>query len=580
MPYSGFEFDPASNRLKAELDFLEGETDMIHPEVDPQNPYQTPHTGFFERTVQVDGKRMPYTIYIPDGFPPYSDGIFLFVPAGDKARTYLEKTGWDKIADRECVAVVAMECQMDSWQKWELEEALAYARAVFMIQSQRDLCSINECGFYAMGFEDAAEITAAFTMLYSSVFAGSAICGNMRLPEELIQIIGDLPSDGDPDVLKGEVAISTWLISDEKQLLPYFCKACDVDDNPLRSAHADVYRQKWSSYLPFTNEQRIAEVRYSTMQDISGLGYTELVKEMLDFVRRFKKFAGNHNRNLRYTQTAESIGLKRYDADIKGLKRYWYVFEPGSYKKGENKKYPVVFGMHGICTSNEFFATNSEWHRVAEARDFFVVYPIGYMQSFGGRMAPTPAWQGQDFQMDNGVDEAAYFNYMIENMKTRYPIDEERVYATGHSNGSAMTQMLIRTIPKCFAAFGPVGYTDGDLKEGITAPGFLHHTPCPTWLIKGELDIGCAGALLEGNANVNMLRHLCALNGAVYEEGVRYKNKPFEHTVFYDDNHVPMVRYSNVLGMPHATTPEISWMLWDEFFCRFRRKTDGTVVYE
>lgn len=577
--YTGYEFDPESNRLIAELDFLDGKTDIIQPQVDPKDPYKTPHIGFFDRKVTVQDREMPYTMYVPDGFRPYSDGIFIFVPGGCTARTYLEEKGWNHIAEQKRVTLIAMQCSKESWGRWELSDALAYARAVFVVQSKRDICSLNEGGFYALGFEDGAYMATIFTMLYSSVFAAAAVCGPVKIEEELIEKISSLPADGDKTLKKNQIPISMWMIGECDQLVPYFCHSANTDKG-ICTEHYVSFRQKQIPYGHIINEQQVAEVRYSSNPAAAGWNYQKTAERMVDFVKQFKKQPGIKERCLRYTQTAEEMGLKYCEAEVNGVKRCWYVFEPTAYRKKSKEKYPVVFGMHGICTSGETFACHAQWHRVAEARGFLVVYPFGYMQTYGACMAPTLVWKGYEFsEVESEADDIAFFTYMLQYMKDHYPVDEERIYATGHSNGSAMTQMLIRKMPEHFAAFGPVGYTDGDLNPSMVVPPFEHETVCPTWLIKGEKDIGCGGSLKEGNANVTMLRHLCSLNGVTYENGKHYRNEPFDNMTFYNDQQVPVVRYSNVQDMPHSITPEIAWMLWDQYFCRFIRREDGSIEY-
>ena len=44
---------------------------------------------------------------------------------------------------------------------------------------------------------------------------------------------------------------------------------------------------------------------------------------------------------------------------------------------------------------------------------------------------------------------------MLADVKSRYAVDEERVFATGHSWGSMMTQYLGMALPELFTAIAP-----------------------------------------------------------------------------------------------------------------------------
>ena len=48
---------------------------------------------------------------------------------------------------------------------------------------------------------------------------------------------------------------------------------------------------------------------------------------------------------------------------------------------------------------------------------------------------------------------------------------------------------------------------------------------------------------------------------------------------FFEKEKVPMIRYTWVEEMPHATMTEMSFRIWEEFFCRFTRKEDGKIQY-
>ena len=172
----------------------------------------------------------------------------------------------------------------------------------------------------------------------------------------------------------------------------------------------------------------------------------------------------------------------------------------------------------------------------------------------------------------------------VADVKKRFPIDESRVYCAGHSNGSAMTQLLMERAPDVFAAFGPVGFTFGESVGGgdsefrsIAPPE--DGMPRPVWLIKGEHDIGYAARLDPDSSNARFLRTMCAANGCDSDTVRRYENGDYIHDVYRNAQGVPLVRFSTVRDLPHSYSPEMAQMTWDEFFCRFRRNADGSITY-
>ena len=48
-----------------------------------------------------------------------------------------------------------------------------------------------------------------------------------------------------------------------------------------------------------------------------------------------------------------------------------------------------------------------------------------------------------------------FFDALLAKLKTDYPVDPTRVYATGHSNGGSFTYLLWRARPDVFAAVAP-----------------------------------------------------------------------------------------------------------------------------
>lgn len=568
--YSGYEFDPDLNRLLMDLSFVDGKSDIIQKAVSPEDPYAAPHPGYHTRDVEVSGRKMEYTMYIPKYFKPFGEAILLFVPGGYTAKEYMERNGYAGIAEQENTVYIGLQCPHDNWLKWELNEALEYVKKVYDGQNIRDLCAINEGGYGAMGFDDAAYTAAVFSMLYSSVLAASVLVNVPDIDETLIYEIGELPADGNPLKKKTEVPLSVWLVGNNNKLLDYFQKINNTGCRLLAEGYS-VYYQKVSPSDNTLNVQSIGEVRHSSSFEQLAPDYASAVMRLTEFANGFKRQPGIGEKFYRATQKEEDLNVEFHEEVINGLKRRWYVFTPSEYGKIPGKKYPVVMGLHGVCSTGLDFQRISEWNRIAESKQIIMIYPFGYMRQFSPVMAPTVAWTYED-------DDVAYLRYLTEFVKGNYEVDVERMYLTGHSNGSGMTQTVLRKAPELFAAYAPIGLAEGELTDNEMAPPILHRTKCPVWLLKGEFDIGCAASLAEGTPNTNMLKHWCALNNCSYEDGRRYTNGAYETTTFYDSDHVPYVRFTNVIGMYHAFNPEMSHLIWD-YFCHFKRRTDGTVEY-
>ena len=49
---------------------------------------------------------------------------------------------------------------------------------------------------------------------------------------------------------------------------------------------------------------------------------------------------------------------------------------------------------------------------------------------------------------------------------------------------------------------------------------------------------------------------------------------------YYDANGIPLVRFSEVSDAPHAYTPEISEIVWDDFFSKITLNEDGSRIYD
>ncbi|MCH1982676.1 hypothetical protein MCG98_08885 [Ruminococcus sp. OA3] len=577
--YSGYEFDPDFDRTDVDILCISGKSDIVQKPVDPADPYRSSHIGIFQRCIETGDNKETYAVYIPEDFPPFGDGIFVFAPGKISAEDYIQHSGIRKMADEHCMVLLILQSPDTLWKERSVENILAYARSAFLDMSLRDLYTWNEASYYVLGMEDGAYAANVFTMMYSSILAASVLRGDSSVSEEFLDIVKTLPSDGNRDIRKSDNPIPVWLIGEDERSVRYYRSACRTEEGYSVGNFARKYMPKPDPVLSLVDEQAVAEVWVSTPEETAGWESECFFDEAARFLLRFKRWAGTGKRKLRRTITADDIGLVKKEIIADGKKRYWYVYEPSAYRRDKTQKLPMVIGLHGLCGTGEFWAQNTEWHRVAEARDFIMVYPTAYMHIYGACMCATPAWSGSGMTLSDGHDDLPFFKAMIEKMCEEYVIDSERIYVAGHSNGSAMTQRLIEKMPAYFAAFGPNGYAEGDIAKECRLNSYEHSVVCPTWLFKGDRDIGSKADLTEGSANACVLGRLCEQNGADYRSPKIYQNGIYKNYVWYDKQRVPVVRFSALKGFPHAYTPENAWMTWDEYFCKFKRKRDGSVEY-
>ena len=571
--YEGFEFNPDLNRINTVWKFLTEKTDVEQQPVDPEKPYAAPHVGFFSPKITVNDKELDFTMYIPEDFQPFGPGIMLFVPGGYTAEEYIVKFGWDKIAEKTKNCITAAYTRYPKWTDWELNEALLYAREIYLRVGMRDYCCIDEAGYYMMGFEDGAYIASVFSMLYSSLFPAGVFVNPPEIDEDLIRQIAAMPSDANHNKKKTQVPFSAWIVGENTQLVDYFRICCNASDTALSSGTYTVYQQKLTATNYSTATDEIAEVRVSSSLESVAPSYTDAVLEFIRFTNVFKWQPGVGEKYYRRFCSQEDLGMERIDAQVGEYKRYFYVYVPSKYRmtyKPEDT-YPVVFGLHGVCTTGLEFANISQWTRIAEEKGIIMVYPTGYFRQFAGSMCPTSSWS-------YGPEDLEYFEFMVDYVKKNYPVDESRIYLTGHSNGSGMAQALLRYRPDLFCAYAPIGLTEGDAGLAEQSTPYEHTCKRPVWLWKGEYDIGCAADMSPESNNVAFLKNACALNGCSYDDARTYRNGLYETTSYYDAEHAPFVRFTNCLEMYHAFNPEMSKLIWD-YFCHFRLNETGEVEY-
>ena len=72
---------------------------------------------------------------------------------------------------------------------------------------------------------------------------------------------------------------------------------------------------------------------------------------------------------------------------------------------------------------------------------------------------------------------------------------------------------------------------------------------------------------------------ICETDHLDYAAARRFDCGIYENTIFSTADRVPLVRYTSVRNWPHTYTPELAFMIYDEWFSRYVRHENGELEY-
>ncbi len=163
--------------------------------------------------------------------------------------------------------------------------------------------------------------------------------------------------------------------------------------------------------------------------------------DFMSFVRRFKMWCGK----IEYEPIFEEINMTeepgitvvktspdnflKYKGTTEHKVGYFAYYNNCIMDKGP---VPLVLGFHGGGDCSMYLTFVAGWWEVCHDHDFLFV------------------------SVENHLDvPAAEIMQLLDHLKTRYNIDEKRIYASGFSMGSGKTWNLYQEYPETFAGFAP-----------------------------------------------------------------------------------------------------------------------------
>lgn len=604
-------------------DNTDGMIHNLHREtVDPMAPYLPPYQGLFADTVVIGGSLRRYLAYVPEGTRSSTAGIFVLGENGQTVEDLWLQSGWKAIADMEelkekCI-VFFLEPQDGVWNVGEPYGAadgdVAYVNAVFAAGMGRSKFAVHEAKCYLVGCREGGVITNMAAMYNPAVWAGVVSVGGSCVSESYMQaakadFCTNLDGFEDPthrkNIKKGDIGMPAWIIHDPETgcgegqaVVEYWKSCCGITEQGVQT-DPDVLTFVRTSEPPYAPNQdkeafRVCESTIpGASRDCANLLLRRIWK---DFLYRQRRWMSSPGGELRVTQDpVRDLHMEYHYECVDGWMREWYVHVPEQVQQQPDKPVPLVFAMHGYSCGGDIYIGNSEWNKVADQYGFIVVFPTALPgmvdldpEAPCAGTVPLPAWNFLH-KAAHGPDELSFFRQMLEKVCADHAVDRSRIYATGHSHGSLMTQALALAMTDVFAAVAPcsgVLFTPEGV-EILDLPEVKNRTDCtlPIWMFGGEQEKWLMQDLPENDNDTGHtigiwrgINHIDPPMPDNWEDGWSVHDARWHDLIYRDDNGFPMVRYTWVDYMPHATMPEMSFRIWEEFFLHWSRK-DGVLQY-
>jgi polyhydroxybutyrate depolymerase len=146
--------------------------------------------------------------------------------------------------------------------------------------------------------------------------------------------------------------------------------------------------------------------------------------------------------------------------------RCWLTYVPENVNVSSNV--PVLFELHGWAASSFEMRNYTGLLEFADEEGIIVVHPEGIaLEGSGAFGEGEESWNGGHCCGDAAIldiDDVGFLSLLIEKMIEEYPIDENRVYFTGWSNGCIMSQRMALQASHLIAAIactsGYLGFLD------------------------------------------------------------------------------------------------------------------------
>ena len=247
--------------------------------------------------------------------------------------------------------------------------------------------------------------------------------------------------------------------------------------------------------------------------------------------------------------------------------REFIAYIPDGY---EEASLPLLMIYPGNSQTDTIFMDSTMWWQVAEKEGIVLMFVCETYNQGGVTVS----------HYDNAGFYQALLDVAKEELNGQYAnIDFTRIYGSGQSAGSNITQSFAITNPEFFAA---VGSTSG---APFTLDGAVNGT-IPVMMITGHTDAGDMGATWDSASLKAWAEYFQSVNGTpvgfAADTATAHTELDSRHPDLYtwaNGQGIPMVQWAQCLLRPHNPYPGDMPFLWDWMkHFSFEAAEDGTVT--
>jgi len=174
------------------------------------------------------------------------------------------------------------------------------------------------------------------------------------------------------------------------------------------------------------------------------------------------------------------------DMDTGGFSRASVIYVPAGYDP--KNEYPLLVALHGAFSNAAELAETTGLNRLADEEGFIVLYPegigiLGFLQHWNAGHCCGKA-------ADDAIDDIAFLEKAILQAIARFPVDTDKVFLMGHSNGGMLALRYAALRPERLSGVAAISATINskmvDQEEFPPLPDARQ--PMPVCIIHGKAD--------------------------------------------------------------------------------------------